>query len=92
MKIRKMVLADYAQVYALWRSCPEMELNDIDDSESGVARFLARNPDTSLVAEEGERVVGVLLAGCDGRRGCRSRGSEESVAHFHTDGAWCAEA
>ena len=69
MKIRKMTLADYPEVYRLWRSCPEMELNDVDDSEAGVARFLARNPDTGLVAEVGGRIAGVLLAGCDGRRG-----------------------
>ena len=64
-----MVLADYEEVYRLWSSCPEMELNDIDDSESGVARFLARNPDTSFVAEVDGKVAGVLLVGCDGRRG-----------------------
>lgn len=33
-----------------------------------MARFLARNPDTCFVAED-EKVVGVILAGNEGRRG-----------------------
>ncbi len=60
---------DYPQVYALWRACPEMELNDTDDAEAGILRLLARNPDTCLVAEEEGRIAGVILVGCDGRRG-----------------------
>lgn len=60
---------DYDAVYALWRSSPEMELNDLDDSREGVLRFLERNPGTAFVAEDEGQVVGVLLAGSDGRRG-----------------------
>ena len=84
MQIRKMILTDYDAVFGLWMRCPEMELNDVDDSREGVARFLTRNPDTCFVAEEGDAIVGALLAGCDGRRGyiyhaavapeCRGRG------------------
>ena len=33
-------------------------------------RFLRRNPTTSVVAEEGGRIVGSILCGHDGRRGC----------------------
>ena len=68
-QIRPMTLADYDAVYALWLASPEMELNDVDDSREGVERFLSRNPDTAWVAEADGRVVGVLLAGSDGRRG-----------------------
>ena len=67
--IRNMTAADYDAVYALWLACPEMELNDVDDSRQGVERFLARNPDTAWVAEAEGRVAGVLMAGTDGRRG-----------------------
>ncbi|MCR4818413.1 MAG: GNAT family N-acetyltransferase [Fretibacterium sp.] len=67
--IRNMIPEDYDEVYALWRSCPEMELNSLDDSREGVLRFLKRNPDTAFVAEEEGCVAGVLLAGSDGRRG-----------------------
>ena len=69
MQIRTMTPADYDAVYALWLASPEMELNDVDDSREGVERFLRRNPDTAWVAEADGRVVGVLLAGTDGRRG-----------------------
>lgn len=69
MTLRKMSMADYDKVFALWNACEEMELNDADDSPEGISRFLDRNPDTCFVAEESGRILGVLLAGCDGRRG-----------------------
>lgn len=69
MNIRNMKTEDYDQVYALWLSCPGMGLNDRDDSREGIARFLDRNPDTCFVAEDSGKVIGVILAGSDGRRG-----------------------
>ena len=69
MNIRVMTIGDYEQVYQLWLSCKGMGLNDVDDSKEGIARFLKRNPETCLVAEENGRIVGVIMAGNDGRRG-----------------------
>ena len=69
MTIRRMTIADYDSVYALWLSCKGMGLNGTDDSREGIARFLARNPDTCFVAEEDDRIIGVIMAGHDGRRG-----------------------
>lgn len=69
MTVRKMRISDYKAVYALWLSCKGMGLNDVDDSEEGIARFLARNPDTCFVAEKDGKVLGVIMAGNDGRRG-----------------------
>lgn len=69
MKIRIMTIADYDAVYALWLSCRGMGLNNLDDSREGVERFLKRNPDTCFVAEDGRNIVGVIIAGNDGRRG-----------------------
>ena len=69
MEIRKMLVNDYEEVYALWMSCSGMGLNDLDDSREGIAKFLTRNPDTCFVAIEQGGVVGVILAGHDGRRG-----------------------
>lgn len=60
---------DYREVYELWRSCDGVGLNEIDDSESGIARFLVRNPGTCFVAKRNEKIVGVILVGQDGRRG-----------------------
>ncbi len=60
---------DYSQVYALWLSCKGMGLNSADDSQDGINKFLLRNPDTCFVAEENSGIVGVIMAGNDGRRG-----------------------
>ncbi len=68
--IRPMLPVDYAPVYALWLACAGMGLNTRDDSEAGFARYLARNPGSCFVAEHENRVIGGILAGHDGRRGC----------------------
>lgn len=68
MKIRKMVMEDYEKVYELWMSCAGMGLNNLDDSKEGIEKFLRRNAETCFVAEERE-IIGVILAGNDGRRG-----------------------
>lgn len=69
MLIRRMEIADYDQLYALWLSCKGMGLNDVDDSRAGIERYLMRNPDTCFVAQEDGRTVGAIMAGHDGRRG-----------------------
>lgn len=69
MKIRKMKIDDYEAVCGLWLSCKGMGLNNVDDSCDGVERFLKRNPDTCFVAENNGIIVGVIIAGNDGRRG-----------------------
>ncbi len=68
LKIRKMVIEDYEKVYRLWLLCVGMGLNNLDDSKEGIEKFLIRNPDTCFVAEDSE-IIGVILAGNDGRRG-----------------------
>lgn len=69
MKIRKMKIEDYEAVYQLWLSCKGMGLNTVDDSQDGIEKFLRRNPDTCFVAERDDEIVGVIMAGSDGRRG-----------------------
>ena len=69
MQIRLMQKSDYEAVYSLWLSCPGVALNTTDDSPEGIGKFLDRNPTSCFVAEEGDRVVGVILGGHDGRRG-----------------------
>lgn len=68
--IRPMTEADYDKVYELWMTIKGFGIRSIDDSAEGVGRFLRRNPKTSMVALDGERVVGAILCGHDGRRGC----------------------
>lgn len=69
MNIRKLTIADYDKVYALWLSCKGMGLNNLDDSRNGIERFLKRNPETCFVAENSGEVIDVIIAGNDGRRG-----------------------
>ena len=69
MQIRNMTIDDYDKVYALWMSCKNMGFNNLDDSREGIDKFLKRNPGTSFVADDGDRIVGVVLSGQDGRRG-----------------------
>ena len=69
MEIREMTASDYDKVYALWMSCRNMGFSNLDDSREGVERFLKRNPHTSFVAAEGDGIVGIVMAGHDGRRG-----------------------
>lgn len=68
--IRTMTIEDYEGVYALWMSIKGFAMRSIDDSKEGVARFLLRNPDISVVAVEDDRIIGAILCGHDGRRGC----------------------
>lgn len=70
MTVRTMQIEDYDGVYALWMSIKGFAIRSVDDSREGVSRFLKRNPSTSVVAEEDGRIVGAILCGHDGRRGC----------------------
>lgn len=68
--IRVMTIEDYEGVYSLWQSIDGFAIRSIDDSREGVERFINRNPNTSVVAVDGDKVVGAILCGHDGRRGC----------------------
>lgn len=90
--VREMKIEDYDSVRALWMTIHGFGIRSIDDSREGVSRFLKRNPSTSVVAEDGGRVVGAILCGHDGRRGCfyhvcvheeyRKRGIGKAMAVF----------
>lgn len=68
--IRAMEITDYDKVHELWMSIKGFVIRSIDDSKEGVERFLKRNPGISVVAEENGKIVGAILCGHDGRRGC----------------------
>ncbi len=69
MEIRKMTSADWSKAFCLWQSCDGIGIREKDDSQAGFNRFLARNPDTCFVADDGGAVCATVLAGNDGRRG-----------------------
>jgi N-acetylglutamate synthase len=68
--IRTFEVDDYAAVRALWQRCADegIVLRDVDD-RAHIARYLARNPGLSFVAELRGAIVGAVLCGTDGRRG-----------------------
>ena len=69
MNFRLMQISDYDSIYNLWINTPGMGLNSVDDSREGIEKFLKQNPTTCFVAEEDSKIVGVIMAGNDGRRG-----------------------
>jgi ribosomal protein S18 acetylase RimI-like enzyme len=66
--IRPFTSADIPAVRALWATCEGLG-DGPGDSETGLARFLARNPGLSPDAEKDGAIVGAALCGHDGRRG-----------------------
>lgn len=68
--LRAMTIEDYEAVFKVWSSISGFGIRSIDDSREGIARFITRNPGLSVVAEKDGRIVGSILCGHDGRRGC----------------------
>ena len=64
-----MVPEDYDDVRALWMTIRGFGIRALDDSREDIERFIARNPTTSVVARDGDRIVGSILCGSDGRQG-----------------------
>lgn len=67
--IRVMNIKDYDGIYDLWINTPGMGLNTTDDSREGIHKYLKRNPESSFVAEDDGKIIGVIMSGHDGRRG-----------------------
>ena len=59
---------DYDEVFSLWNSSNGIT-TDSSDSREAIQDYLLRNPGLSFVAKEGEKLVGAVLGGHDGRRG-----------------------
>ncbi|MCD7835437.1 MAG: GNAT family N-acetyltransferase [Lachnospiraceae bacterium] len=69
--IRAMTIEDYEGLRGLWMTISGFGIRSIDDSKDGVGRFLKRNPGMSVVAAASDgSIVGGILCGHDGRRGC----------------------
>lgn len=68
--IRTMQAADYEEVHQLWTSIRGFAIRSIDDSKESIVRFIDRNPNTSIVAVDGGRIIGTILCGHDGRHAC----------------------
>lgn len=68
IQFREMAPTDYQAVATLWQAAEGVVLRDVDRLDA-IARYLERNLGTSFVAVDGERLVGTVLCGHDGRRG-----------------------
>lgn len=68
--VRTMENEDYDKIFELWKKIKGFAMRSVDDSKEGVNLFLKRNPMTSVVAIQDDKVVGTILCGHDGRRGC----------------------
>lgn len=70
IEIRPMIMDDYDEVFEMWQSISGFGIRSVDDSREGIERFIARNPGLSVVALHNGRIIGGILCGHDGRRGC----------------------
>lgn len=78
-EIRAMSRFDYDAVYALWQATEGMGLSAADSREV-ICAYLERNPEMSFVAAAGDRLVGAVICGHDGRRG--------AISHLAVDPAF----
>jgi ribosomal protein S18 acetylase RimI-like enzyme len=69
LNIRLLIIEDYDAAYSLWKVSTGINLRILDDSQTGIRKFLERNPHTCFAAEENGELVGTILGGNDGRRG-----------------------
>ena len=69
INIVPMTPEDYDDVRSLWMTIRGFGIRALDDSREDIERFIARNPTTSVVARDGDRIVGSILCGSDGRQG-----------------------
>lgn len=79
VEIRVMTREDYDAVYALWQATEGMGLSEADSRES-ISAYLERNSGMSFVAMSGDRLVGAVICGHDGRRG--------AISHLAVDPAF----
>ncbi len=70
IQIRPMIIEDYEAVFDMWQSISGFGIRSWDDSREGIEKFIKRNPGLSVVALHNERIIGGILCGHDGRRGC----------------------
>ena len=71
IKYRNMKASDHDALHEVWRSTGQENNGavSIDDSFEGLDKYIRRNPSTSFVAEDDGKVIAVIMAGHDGRRG-----------------------
>jgi ribosomal protein S18 acetylase RimI-like enzyme len=79
MQIRAILPADHAALLALWQRTPGICIRT-EDAYEPFCRYLARNPELSLLIEVDGTPIACLLVGHDGRRGY--------LQHLVVDAPW----
>jgi len=89
MEIRSLTISDYDQIVALWQKAGLSYRPEGRDRKDAVQAQMAVNPDFFIGAFEGVRLLGVIVASSDGRRGwinrlavdpeCRRRGVAKAL-------------
>jgi ribosomal protein S18 acetylase RimI-like enzyme len=72
MNIKEFTMSDYNAAHSLWWNTKGVCNCDkcmFLDSKEQIEKFLARNPNTSFIAEENGELIGTVLCGNDGRVG-----------------------
>ena len=69
VELSPMTVDDYDAVSGLWMTISGFGIRALDDSREDIARFIERNPTTSVVARMDGKLVGSVLCGSDGRQG-----------------------
>ncbi len=68
IEILPMAVDDLEDVTVLWNATEGVGMNESDGPKQ-LRGFLDRNPELSLIARDGSRLIGAVLCGHDGRRG-----------------------
>jgi len=69
LEIKKMNIRNYQEIIDLWKNTEGVAINNYDDSEKSIEKFIERNPTTCFVAEYENGIIGTIMGGNDGRRG-----------------------
>ena len=68
IKIKSFEIEDYEAIVSLWKRSEGIGWSAADSREQ-ISAYLEKNPGGSFTAWDGERLVGAVLCGNDGRRG-----------------------
>jgi len=68
LRYEELKIDDYKEIYELWSSTPGVGLSGADSYEN-ILKFLIRNKGLSFVCRHGDKIIGTILCGHDGRRG-----------------------
>ena len=68
IQFREMTIKDYDETIELWKNSPGIALSKAD-SKPKITKLIKRNPRLGFVAHDGNKLVGAVLCGNDGRRG-----------------------